>query len=65
MNMYTDSKSLYREGDIQDFYITEEDNIIGEGGFSVVRKAIKRETGEIFAIKILDKYNIIINLDLQ
>jgi hypothetical protein len=65
MNMYTDSKSLYREGDIEDFYIIEEDNIIGEGGFSVVRKAIKRETGEIFAIKILDKYNIIINLDLQ
>jgi hypothetical protein len=48
-------KSLYREGYIEDYYIIEEDNFLGEGGSAVVRKGIKRETGEAVAIKILDK----------
>jgi hypothetical protein len=48
-------RSLYREGDIEDNYIIEDDDIIGEGGSSVVRRGIKRDTGETFAIKILDK----------
>jgi hypothetical protein len=55
MNMNVNGRTLYREGDIEDFYIIEDDDIIGEGGFSVVRRGIKRETGETFAIKILDK----------
>ena len=55
MNSNVSKRSLYREGDIEDFYIIEEDNILGEGGFSVVRKGIKRDTGETFAVKILDK----------
>lgn len=48
-------RTLYREGDIDDFYIIEDDDIIGEGGSSVVRRGIKRDTGETYAIKILDK----------
>jgi hypothetical protein len=55
MNSSVNKRALFREGDIEDFYIIEDDNIIGEGGFSVVRRGIKRETGETFAIKILDK----------
>lgn len=51
-------RSLFREGDIEDYYVIEEDNLLGEGGSAVVRKGIKRETGEAFAIKILDKYLI-------
>jgi hypothetical protein len=48
-------RSLYKEGDIEEYYIIEDDDIIGEGGSSVVRRGIRRETGETFAIKILDK----------
>ncbi len=49
-------KTLYREGYIEDFYVIEEDSLLGEGGSAVVRKGIKRDTGEAFAIKIIDKY---------
>jgi hypothetical protein len=55
MNRNVNNRSLFREGDIDDYYIIEDDCIIGEGGFSVVRKGIKRDTGETYAIKILDK----------
>jgi hypothetical protein len=54
INVY--KRSLYREGDIDDYYIIEDDFILGEGGFSVVRRGIKRDTGETFAVKIIDKY---------
>ena len=55
MNMNVNKRSLYHEGDIEDYYIIEDDDIIGEGGFSIVRRGIHRETGETFAIKIIDK----------
>jgi hypothetical protein len=48
-------KSLYREGFIEDFYEIDEEDYLGEGGSAIVRRAIKRETGELYAIKIMDK----------
>jgi hypothetical protein len=48
-------KSLYKEGDIMDNYLIEEDSILGEGASAIVRKGIKIDTGESYAIKILDK----------
>jgi hypothetical protein len=48
-------RALYKEGNIEDFYIIEEDGFLGEGGSAIVRKGIKKDTGEAFAIKILDK----------
>lgn len=48
-------KSLFRAGYIEDHYVIEEDNLLGEGGFAVVRRGIKRDTGEAYAIKIIDK----------
>ncbi len=48
-------KSLFKQGFIEDFYEIDEEDYLGEGGSAIVRKAIKRETGELYAIKILDK----------
>ena len=48
-------RTLFKDGYIEDFYLIEEDNLLGEGGSAVVRKAINKETGETVAIKILDK----------
>lgn len=53
--MNSKRRSLYKEGYIEDFYAIEEDEALGEGGSGVVRKAIRRETGESVAIKIIDK----------
>ena len=50
-----DSNPLKRDGNIDDFYLIEENNVLGEGASAVVRKGIKKETGEVFAIKIIDK----------
>jgi len=38
---------------IHNFYTFEEN--IGEGSFGVVRRAYKKDTGEYFAIKTIDK----------
>jgi calcium/calmodulin-dependent protein kinase I len=46
---------LFREGLIEDFYIIEQDTILGEGASAIVRKGIKRDSGETYAIKIIDK----------
>jgi hypothetical protein len=35
-------RSLKREGKIEDFYIIEENEILGEGASAVVRKGIKK-----------------------
>ena len=48
-------RSLFKEGFIEDFYEIDEEDYLGEGGSAIVRRAIKRETGELFAIKIMDK----------
>lgn len=48
-------RSLYREGNIEDQYIIEEDEVLGEGGSAIVRKGMKRDSGEYYAIKIIDK----------
>jgi hypothetical protein len=53
--MNKSKRRLYREGYIEDFYVIEEDNLLGEGGSAVVRKGIKKDTGEPVAIKIIDK----------
>jgi hypothetical protein len=49
------AKSLFREGYIEDFYAIDEEDFLGEGGSAIVRRAISRETGNNYAIKILDK----------
>ena len=43
----------YRKENIKDHY--KFDKVLGEGSFAVVRKAIKKSTGEEFAVKIIDK----------
>jgi len=48
-------RSLKREGKIEDFYLIEENEILGEGASAVVRKGIKKDNGETYAIKIIDK----------
>ena len=48
-------RTLFREGYIEDFYIIEEEDLLGEGGSAVVRKATKKDSGEQVAVKILDK----------
>ena len=47
-------KKLHREGNIEDFYVIDEDQMLGEGGSAIVRKGIKKDTGESYAIKIID-----------
>lgn len=54
--MNSGKRKLYREGNIEDFYVIEEESSLGEGASAVVRRAIKRDTGEPVAIKILDRY---------
>ena len=46
---------LLREGFIEDVYIIEQDTVLGEGASAIVRKGIKRDSGETYAIKIIDK----------
>ena len=46
---------LFREGFIEDVYIIEQDTVLGEGASAIVRKGIKRDSGETYAIKIIDK----------
>jgi hypothetical protein len=48
-------KCLFKEGYIEDFYVIEEDETLGEGASGVVRKGIKKDTGEAYAIKIIDR----------
>ena len=48
-------RTLKREGKIEDYYIIEENEILGEGASAVVRKGIKKDNGETYAIKIIDK----------
>ena len=45
--------SFYKVGNIKDEY--KFDKVLGEGSFAVVRKGIKKSTGEEVAIKIIDK----------
>lgn len=46
-------KSIYKTGSIKDSY--KLDKVLGEGSFAVVRKGIKKSTGEEYAIKMIDK----------
>ena len=46
---------LFRKGFIEDVYIIEQDTVLGEGASAIVRKGIKRDSGETYAIKIIDK----------
>ena len=48
-------REIKREGNIEDYYIIEENEILGKGATAVVRKGIKIDTGEAFAIKIINK----------
>ena len=51
-------RSLKKEGFIEDYYLIEEEEVLGEGASAVVRKGIKKDTGEAYAIKIIDKENL-------
>ena len=53
--MMENKSKLFREGLIEDFYIIEQDTILGEGASAIVRKGIKKDSGETYAIKIIDK----------
>lgn len=48
-------RSLKREGLIEEHYLIEEEDVLGSGTTGVVRKGIKKDNGETYAIKILDK----------
>jgi hypothetical protein len=48
-------KSLFKDGYVEDFYEIDEEDYLGEGGSAIVRKAIKKESGDVYAIKIMDK----------
>lgn len=48
--------NLINEGAVKDFYKFE--TTLGKGQFGTVRKAIKKENGEEFAIKVLDKTSL-------
>ena len=51
-------RDIKKEGNIEDFYIIEENEILGKGASAVVRKGIKIDTGEAFAIKIINKSSL-------
>ena len=51
----TFQREIRKEGNIEDFYIIEENEILGKGASAVVRKGIKIDTGEAYAIKIINK----------
>ena len=51
-------RDIKKEGNIEDFYIIEENEILGKGASAVVRKGIKIDTGEAFAIKIINKASL-------
>jgi len=53
--MDSKAKSLFKQGYIEEFYDIDEEDYLGEGGSAIVRKGIKKGTGEQYAIKILDK----------
>ena len=55
MQSMENKSKLFREGLIEDFYIIEQDTILGEGASAIVRKGIKKDSGETYAIKIIDK----------
>ena len=54
----TFQREIRKEGNIEDFYIIEENEILGKGASAVVRKGIKIDTGEAYAIKIINKASL-------
>lgn len=48
--------SIFRTDNIKDHY--KFDKVLGEGSFAVVRKAMRKSTGEEVAVKIIDKNNL-------
>ena len=51
-------RNLFHEGQIEDFYVIDEEATLGEGANAIVRKGVKKDTGESFAIKIIDKSSL-------
>lgn len=51
-----EKKTIFREDNIEDYY--DLDIILGEGTYSVVKKAKKKGSNELYAVKIIDKENI-------
>lgn len=41
---------------IEDVYTF--DKVLGEGSFGIVKRAIKKDTGEAFAVKMIKKENL-------
>ena len=54
----SNKNSLYRSGLIEDVYLIDQETVLGEGASAIVRKGIKRDSGETFAIKIIDKSSL-------
>ena len=54
----SNKNSLYRSGLIEDVYLIDQETVLGEGASAIVRKGIKRDSGESFAIKIIDKSSL-------
>ena len=51
-------RDIKKEGNIEDFYAIEENEILGKGASAVVRMGIKIETGQAYAIKIINKSSL-------
>ena len=54
----SNKNSLYRSGLIEDVDLIDQETVLGEGASAIVRKGIKRDSGESFAIKIIDKSSL-------
>ncbi|CAI4052781.1 hypothetical protein N7582_005559 [Saccharomyces uvarum] len=53
--------AAHKTGIFKDFSIIDE--VVGQGAFATVKKAIERTTGKTFAVKIISKRKVIGNMD--
>ncbi|CCE63996.1 hypothetical protein TPHA_0G01600 [Tetrapisispora phaffii CBS 4417] len=54
-------KSIKPLGIFKDFTIKDE--VVGQGAFAIVKKAVERSTGKTFAVKIISKRKVMGNMD--
>lgn len=57
----SESPSLDQDGIHKEFIIKDE--VVGQGAFAIVKKAVERSTGKTFAVKIISKRKIMGNTD--
>ncbi|EDO17146.1 hypothetical protein Kpol_1072p16 [Vanderwaltozyma polyspora DSM 70294] len=55
------SNNMYSTGIFKDFSIKDE--VVGQGAFAIVKKAVERSTGKTFAVKIINKRKVMGNMD--